>query len=278
MREQRKQIAQETLTIQQQGYYIAPSGKRVDIGSAQKHAEDFGRLISPEEGHTIVKSLQPPDSSQNTLYEVINASTVISILDEAKTEQSTAALNFASAKNPGGGFLNGAMAQEEALAASSGLYNTQIRQMAYYEKNRACGTMMYTDYAIYSPGVVFFRDENNTLLEAPTTASILTLPAVNMGQVIAKGEDVNRAKTVMKDRMRLALSIFAYEKNRTIILGAYGCGVFGNNPDDIARWWYELLFEEEYMGYFQRVLFAVLDKPRGANIRAFERLFANGIA
>ena len=59
-------------------------------------------------------------------------------------------LNFASAKNPGGGFLNGAMAQEESLAASGGLYRTLTPHEGYYRRNRACGTMMYTGCAIRS--------------------------------------------------------------------------------------------------------------------------------
>lgn len=274
MREQRKQIAEETLKIQQQGFYIAPSGNRVNIDAAQKRSEGSSRLITPKDGQRLTKSLHTADGSANTFYEVVNASTVKAIIDEVNTGQPTAALNFASAKNPGGGFLNGAMAQEEALAATSGLYNTQIRHMAYYDENRACRSMMYTDNAIYSPDVVFFRDENNKLLEVPVTCSILTLPAVNMRQVRLKGEDVNWARMTMKDRMRLALAIFAYEKNQTIILGAYGCGVFGNDPNDVARWWHELLVDEKYGGYFKRVLFVILDKPGGENIKAFERVFA----
>jgi uncharacterized protein (TIGR02452 family) len=132
---------------------------------------------------------------------------------------------------------------------------------------------MYTDHAIYSPDVVFFRDANYNLLEAPVTTSILTLPAVNMGQVRAKGEDIVRAKQAMKDRMRLALAILAQERNETIILGAYGCGVFGNDPCDVANWWQELLSGEGFGSFFNRVLFVVLDKPGGENIIAFNRVF-----
>jgi uncharacterized protein (TIGR02452 family) len=58
-----------------------------------------------------------------------------------------------------------------------------------------------------------------------------------------------------------------------LILGAYGCGVFGNDPNDVAKCWKELLFDEGYGGYFKRVLFVILDKSGGENIAAFECLF-----
>ena len=185
-----------------------------------------------------------------------------------------AVLNFASAKNPGGGFINGAMAQEESLAASSCLYNTLIAHETYYKNNRACNTMMYTNHAIYSPDIVFFRDGSFRLLEKPVTASVLTLPAVNMGQVLLKGEDAALAKQAMRERMKLALAIFASQKCSHLILGAYGCGVSRNDPNEVAAWWRELL-DEFFPDHFQTVVFAVLDKsPSQSCIAPFHGIFS----
>ena len=110
-------------------------------------------------------------------------------------------LNFASAKNPGGGFLNGAKAQEESLTVSGALYPTLTAHPEYYEANRANRSMMYLDYGIYSPEVVLFRDGAFRLTDTPVRADVLTLPAVNMGQVLLKGEDAAQARRVMR-RMR----------------------------------------------------------------------------
>ena len=268
MREQRKKIAQETLKILQQGFYVAPSGKRIDISAAQKHSENTSRLINPEYGKTLVSKLPQADGNSASCA-VINASTVTVIINESKSKESIAALNFASAKNPGGGFTNGAIAQEEALCYASGLYNTQLKHMDYYRHNRECGTTLYTDYAIYSHDVVFFRDADNRLLEEPVTCSVLTLPAVNRGHL--RNKEHNRADEIMKNRMRLSLVLFASNQAKHIILGAYGCGVFKNNPSDVARWWKELLNEEGYSAHFTKITFAVMDKPGGHNIRAFEK-------
>jgi len=122
------------------------------------------------------------------------------------------------------------------LAASNGLYNTQLCHEGSYKANRTNRSMMYTNHAIYSPDVVFFRDERFTLMKQLVTASVLTLPAVNYGQVVLKGEDCEEAERVMKDRMRLALAIFAQKGAKHLILGAYGCGVFRNDPVKIATW------------------------------------------
>ena len=267
----RKGIAQETLKIQQQGYYER-AGERIDISGIQKSSEDLSRLITPEQGKTIVRETAPPNAGVRPVYRIVKQSAVQAVVDLGGTGAAPAVLNFASAKNPGGGFLNGAMAQEEALAASSGLYNTLLLHETYYQVNRGCGTMMYTDHAIYSPQVAFFRDGAFDLLSAPVKASVLTLPAVNMGQVILKGEDIATAKRTMKDRMRLSLAIFAKERETHLILGAYGCGVFRNDPEDVAAWWLELLETEGYGYFFKEIVFAVLDRS-GRNIAAFETRF-----
>ena len=270
----RKNIAQETLKIQQQGYYEY-NGNHIDFADQQKSSEKGSFLLTPEQGHQLVRELQPPKEGAFPAYRVVNQSTVQAIVELAREGYSPAVLNFASAKNPGGGFLGGAMAQEEALAASSGLYSTLLLHETYYSVNRSCGTMMYTHHAIYSPDVVFFRDGRFDLLERPVTASVLTLPAVNMGQVLLKGEDADRAKQVMKDRMRLCLVIFAKQKDTHLILGAYGCGVFRNDPEEVAGWWKELLEVEGYGRFFREIVFAVMTRS-DKHINPFEERFRSG--
>ncbi|MBD8497555.1 TIGR02452 family protein [Paenibacillus arenosi] len=273
----RKQIAQDTLRYMEQGYY-AINGQKIEFSNSQKYSEDNSILITPMQGVELVRGCELPAEGKRAEQRVRREATVKTIRDFAgRGASGVGVLNFASAKNPGGGFLNGAMAQEESLAASSGLYRTQLRNEEYYLANRACNTMMYTDYAIYSPDVVFFRDERFELLKQPVTASVLTLPAVNYGQVLLKGEDSNEAKRVMKDRMRLALAIFADRGAKYLIFGAYGCGVFRNHPVEVAGWWEELLEDEGYSKLFDEIVFAVLDNSKGGTcIRAFEDAFGRG--
>lgn len=274
----RKEMAQQTLRYMQQGYYELNGGK-VEFSDRQKASEVNSVLITPEQGLRLVQRFGAAAAAakpKQAKLRVTQVPTVKAILNHAArgTSQGLGVLNFASAKNAGGGFLNGAMAQEESLAASSGLYATQLRNEPYYAANRACGTMMYTDHGIYSPDVVFFRDEHFDLLAMPVTASVLTLPAVNFGQVLLKGEDSAKAKRAMKDRMRLALAIFADRGDRNLVLGAYGCGVFRNDPTDVARWWRELLADEGFAGLFDEIEFAIMDNSRNrACIRAFEQIF-----
>ena len=285
-RDRMKRIAAETVEIAAAGTYTY-RGEKIEIGAAQRRTEEDSVLITPERGAEIVRSFAENKDSgpggeelrARTDYLVVNESAVKTVHDLAKKgEKRVGVLNFASAKNAGGGFLNGAMAQEEALAASSGLYPSQLRHPGYYRSNRASGTMMYTHHAIYSPDVAFFRDERFELAAPPAYASVLTLPAVNYGEVLRQGEDPVRAKAVMLERMRLALAIFAERGDRTLVLGAYGCGVFRNDPADVAGWWRRLLDGEGWSAHFDRVVFAVLDRSReSGTIRAFERIWGRAL-
>lgn len=266
----RKATAKETLQIMEQGYYEY-EGKRIDIQSDMDASVRASVLITPEQGTALLEKYSTDGGNNSSVgVRTENLSTVDAIrklTDEGAGH--IGVLNFASAKNPGGGFINGAMAQEESLAASGTLYRTLMAHEEYYQKNRAQTSMMYTDYAIYSPDVLFFRDGRFCLVECPVKASVLTLPAVNMGQILLKGEDPDKAKRVMRRRMALALAVFAEKGAKNLVLGAYGCGVFRNDPRLIATWWKELL--SEGMGdYFDSVFHAVLDQSRDKNcINAF---------
>ena len=266
----RKATAKETLEIMKRGTYET-RGRTVDIMKQHRASVDNSLLFTPEQAETLAATYAKGEpSGKLPVMKTMDCSTVDAILRLAGDGVADpGVLNFASAKNPGGGFLNGAMAQEESLAASSGLYKTLTVHEEYYRNNRACPSMMYTDHAIYSPEVVFFRDGGFRLLEKPFPSSVLTLPAVNMGQVLLKGEDCGTAEHVMRRRMQLALAIFAERGAKNLVLGAYGCGVFRNDPVKIAAWWEELL-NGEFRGIFGQIVFAVLDRSKNkACLNAF---------
>lgn len=272
----RKEVAEQTVAIVERGHYER-NGRVIDIASMQQQSEKGSRLLVPEEALGILERVRGRLEGPAKVRQYVRSeATVKAILDCSPEERSyLGVLNFASAKNPGGGFLGGAMAQEESLAASGGLYATLLLHERYYAYNRKCGTMMYSHHAIFSPDVVFFRDEHFDLLAEPATASVLTLPAVNFGQVVLKGEDVEEADRVMKERMELALALFAEAGMKRLVLGAYGCGVFRNDPVKIAAWWNELLTAKGYGALFDEVLYAVLDRSRDqACMEAFRKEFA----
>ena len=269
----RIEAAQDTLKYLKDGYYIIDE-KRIDISALHKKSVEKSVLISPDEGEELIEKYKVCTNNKTSNIKVLNVPTVKAVLDlNCENNKTIGVLNFASAKNPGGGFLNGALAQEESIAVGSGLYDTQLKNEKYYLENRACKTMMYTDYMIYSPEVVFIRDERLNLLENPVMANIITAPAVNYGQVLLKKEDSVLAQKLMKIRMRKVLALFAEKKNTDIILGAYGCGVFRNDPYTIVKYWKELLYDENYISYFENIIFAVFDNSKNQEcIKAFEKL------
>jgi uncharacterized protein (TIGR02452 family) len=184
------------------------------------------------------------------------------------------ALNFASAKNPGGGFLNGSQAQEESLARASGLYACISPHRAMYEANRRCPSCLYTDHIIYSPDVPVFRDDADALLDEPYLVSFLTAPAVNAGVVRAREpQNATRIEAVMLGRVEKVLAVAAVNGHDALVLGAWGCGVFGNEPEQVAGWFAaHLTGTGRFRAAFRRVVFAVLDRTPGmATIEPFIR-------
>lgn len=266
----RKQIAQETVAIQKQGFYHLGENT-IDFSELQRFSVDNSVLIEPQQWQTFALPNVPKTKTTVVLTAESTVNAILRLHDEGKSK--IGVLNFASAKNPGGGFLKGAMAQEESLAAASGLYETLCKNPLYYEKNRACRSMSYTDYAIFSPEVVFFRSGNFQLLQQPVTASVLTMPAVNLGQALQKGENLQKAKAQMHNRMRLCLLGFAQMGCRNLILGAYGCGVFRNDPQDVAADW-KYWLDEEFTGVFDSITFAIYDRSQNQLcMRAFRQVF-----
>jgi len=195
----------------------------------------------------------------------------------------TVCLNFASATNPGGGFLDGSSAQEESLARASGLYASICSQKRYYEANRNCGSGLYTDHMIYSPSVSVFRDDDDELLDRPYHTSFITAPAVNAG-IVRNREPKNIARigATMYQRIKKILCLGAHHEHDAFVLGAFGCGVFKNDPEEVADHFRRYLSDEtsndrvvNLAKLFCRVVFAVLSKDDKTNYEIFKRRLMN---
>ena len=263
-RNERARIAQETLDIFKKGYYMKAKEK---IACHSKFTAEF---ITERQLETV----SVPESVFSSQYEVVNESVVDTVIRYGGDK--CGVLNFASAKNPGGGFLNGSLAQEEALAVSSDLYNSQLQAREFYDANRSCRTALYTHNMIYSHGISFIRDGRMNLLHSPVYANVLTSPAVNAG-AFYQNENRNKSTVIaaMEKRIRYILKIFGIKYNRTVILGAFGCGVFKNEPDDVAGIFHKLLKDEQMEKHFERIVFAVYD-PKGHVYDVFYRRFGDG--
>ena len=254
-------IAQDTLYILENKHYRNTKGKKVHFSDQQLFAENNTRLYSNETTDDLVKEALATPSKHNTTFTVNNLSTLdagLSLLQEGFKD--IMCLNFASAKNAGGGFLTGAQAQEESLARTSGLYNCLNKTPEYYETNRKMKSCFYTDYMIYSPNVPFFKDNNGVKLDAIKKLSIITAPAVNTG-VVKKQEPhrVYEIENVMRQRINKVLAISKIHGHETLVLGAWGCGVFQNDPNDIARYFKDALLGD-FKGHFKKIVFAIYSK------------------
>ena len=184
------------------------------------------------------------------------------------SKRKIAALNFASFKNPGGMFLQGSSAQEEMLCHESNLYNILSNDYFvenFYTPNRKrLNNGMYADNAIYIPDVVFVRGTNQVKCDIITCAAPNTTTAKRYNRV--SDEDIFR---YLDSRISTVLYVAALMNVEILILGAFGCGVFGNNPTDVASIFLKYL-TTELDGTFDSVYFAVPKGVSGRNYDAFE--------
>lgn len=277
-RSTRAELARETLAILKRGRYVTPDGAAVSIRREQTAAERDSVLYTPETLGELWPEV-PGETAAPTRFEVTNETTLSAArrLIEEHNAREVCCLNFASAKHPGGGFLSGAEAQEESLARSSGLYPC-IRQMdGYYRSNHACGTALYTDHMIYSPNVHVIRDDTGRLLDKPLLVSFITAPAVNAGVVKEREpSNIRQILPTMGRRAEYVLKVAVANRHKHLVLGAWGCGVFQNDPADVAEIFRRFLGAEgAFNRAFNAVTFAVLDKTADRRvITPFEGRFA----
>lgn len=219
-------------------------------------------IYNPQRVNRVIK-----ETPRATEVSLVNEGSVDAIMRLAHDDM--AVLNFASYTHPGGQFLNGSSAQEESLCHESTLYNVLSEFNQYYLDNRNTrNNFMYTNRAIYSPDIIFMRNEWAVPCSVITCASPNIAGNRKFSQVkVSNSEN----ETILRDRCEFILSIARDQEVKTLILGAFGCGVFGQDPEKVATYFCELL-SGEYKNYFEYVIFAIPVMANPENYNAFEKV------
>ena len=243
-----EELGQSAVEAARSGYYYSKTGEHVDWSLAVQAA-------------CAAKISIPPDAILPEQERVFWGETRVQIANETTLQAAQRlvekglrplALNFANGVQPGGGFLHGALAQEEVLCRSSALYLTLVDDPMYLH-HRQRHRPDSTDWAIYSTDVPVFRKDDGTELDHPWLLSFLTC-AAPYAPSIGQPESGD----LLQKRINRVLAIARAFSYSAVVLGAWGCGAFANDPHRTAVDFREAL-ETEFKGAFSEVDFAITD-------------------
>ena len=202
--------------------------KTMRTKTAQEHTEEMQRKYAEQIRSSIEKTVvysEVPSYEGNKIpgFVMEDLDSVAAVMKYWK-EGKTAVLNFASFKEPGGKFIEGSKAQEECLCHESYLYNV-LRSFddTYYAENRTMkNKALYKTRALYSPKILFERKAERAWCDVITCAA----PNKAAAQKYCHVSDAEN-RTALEERIDLVIAIANEHKVDTLILGAFGCGVFG---------------------------------------------------
>ena len=203
-------------------------------------------------------------------------------IKERKPDERVLVLNFANPVNPGGGVRRGARAQEEDLCRKSSLLLAleDVSAKEYYRYNSTLGSLMGSDAMIMNPTVEIIKDLNGELLEDSTIVSVMTCaaPVISHGLFGIGQEDVEK---LFFNRIVSTIKVAAYYGYKYLVLGAWGCGAFGNDAKTVSYLYYKVLEDIKYKDIalkklFKEIHFAVLDHSANKyNFNAFAEYFGD---
>jgi uncharacterized protein (TIGR02452 family) len=262
-----KYVAKETMKIVNNGSYRNLSGRKINILADIKYAREGTKLFYPEELDTLQKDTQPTTRFQ----------TKVTITDETSQQASSrlaktgsvVMLNFASAKSAGGGFINGRIAQEEDICRCSSLYDCIAPQKLYY--NIKHKDTLYSRHLLLSPSVPFFRTKGTDIADKFFLCSVITAAAPNAGAFVETPENVGALNATIILKIR---DVFAVAKSKgytNLVLGAWGCGVFKNDPKEIAAEFHYCLNSTEFKNYFEEICFPIYGDRSGKVTSIFKQ-------
>ncbi|TWU25104.1 hypothetical protein Pla52o_14020 [Novipirellula galeiformis] len=252
----------------ERGQYLTDHGW-VDWSAEIKAAEAAKISIPPDALLPNIARRSQGDANVETRVSVANETTLAAAHALVADGHRPLALNFANGVEPGGGFLRGATAQEETLCRSSALYATLVGD-PMYNFHHANDPAASSDWAILSPDVPVFRDDAGMECEKPWPLSFLTC-AAPYAPAIGRTD----SEKMLRGRIHRVLAIARAYQYESLVLGAWGCGVFANDPLQTATDFREAL-EREFAGAFERVVFAITDwSDQRRYLRPFCEVFSD---
>lgn len=247
-----------------EGVYVTEEGQTVFWRDAVQSACSAKLSIAPK---TKLPSHERPVFAE-TRVQVTNETTLGASRRLVDQGLRPLALNFANGIQPGGGFLHGARAQEEVLCRSSALYQTLVGDPMYAEHGRR-PLPDSTDWVIYSPDVPVFRCDAGAALQHPWHLSIVSCAAP-----FAPAIGQPHAGDLLQERMYRVLEIARSFGHAALVLGAWGCGAFENDPHRTAIDFRQAL-EDDFGGAFSDIVFAITDwSPERRFLGPFRDVFA----
>ncbi len=212
----------------------------------------------------------PIPAGHHTEYEVTGER---SFQASERLDGKVCVLNFASYANPGGGVAYGSSAQEESLCRISTLYpciSSPDMMRLFYIPHRQESGGIYSSDIIYTPGVVVLRSDDDGMEVLPASGryqvDVVTCAAPNLNWAIIDDDDLYE---IQKERIGRVIDVAASNGAESLVLGAFGCGVFGNDPAIVAKASKDALSERP--GCFRKVVFAIYGSFE--NLSAFRDVF-----
>jgi len=246
------------------GYYLSAEGEAIDWHESVQAACAGRQSIRPD----AVLPTPQPRSFPETRVQVTNETTLGAARRLTTEGKKPLALNFANGVHPGGGFQSGARAQEEVLCRSSALYAT-LQDDLMYAAHRQRPRPDSTAWAIMSPNVPVFRNDDGTTLDSPWLLNFITCAAP-----FAPALSIQEAAELLEHRTRRVLAIARAYNYTALVLGAWGCGAFRNDPQTTALAFRQAL-EGDFDGAFSDVVFAVTDwSPERRYLGPFRDVFS----
>lgn len=269
----RVRILRETMKAAEDGFYLAQEREVKLPVSFEQIRETI--LYTPDR----IAGLVPPKTpgKGTAVIRLRNQDTLEAALElhrhREEGEKPVLILNFANPHRPGGGIRSKPGTQEEHLCVKTTLLCSLETEEArpFYRSNLDCGTQAQTDAVLFSPHTMVIRTPDLALRPDPFEIAVMTVSAPITCRM--EQEELPELETILDCRIRGMLRAAAMEGYTRLVLGAWGCGNFGNDPELVARLFHQALTEDTAI-CFREITMAVIDRAEGKpRYRSFARWF-----